>query len=172
MNYSDLKNNYSNSLEKEYTKQEILFGIVKKYSKNKMRILEFIDSNQENIKKYRLFNRNIKVIGLTLGDQKPSYPLVEINETDCIDFIKNNHFEIYNLDFYGPGRYFNYGLNSNYLKIATRLFKFQKINDFSIILTLDSFDSEIKNKDQIKLLGKNCNLSDILSKEYLDDLCN
>lgn len=170
MKRSDLKNNYSNSREKEYTRQEILFGIVKKYAKNKIKILEFVDSSQENIKRYKLLNRNITIIGITLGDQKPINPLININEINCINFIKNNQFDIYNLDFYGPGRYFNYNLDSNYLKIVEKLFKFQNKNSFDIILTLDSFDSGIKDKDRIKLFGKNRQLSDILSKRYMNDL--
>lgn len=143
---------YANSSEKDKVRNAItipLFADICKRLKGKPVVLELVDFQLESIQKYLGISPLTKVIGVTLGDQAPSNsPFITFEgklETLFIngEFISSagHGFDFANLDFYGPGRYFDIKKSSYNLGLFNKFFKFQKKKQsFGFVLTVDSFD--------------------------------
>lgn len=156
-----MQNNFSNSTEKNYARDKLVISFFRELSKNRknMKVLELIDTENNAIKKYKLFNPKTNIIGVTLGDQKPKQTNISIYHGSINKLIKSNEFikahastfNYINLDFYGPGRYFDYSFKSYSRKFLFDLIKFQKDkNSFGLTLTFDMFDDlppRLKNQN-------------------------
>lgn len=143
---------YHNSIEKNYVRDTLVFPLFIKLV-NKLKsppiILELVDNNLEAVRKYYNVNPLSKIIGITLGDHIPELHPFTIFEGKLINILgqkefKNsseNGFDFANLDFYGPGRFFDETKSSYDSKLFDKFFSFQKKRaEFGMVVTVDAFD--------------------------------
>ncbi|MFA5358072.1 MAG: hypothetical protein WC874_02010 [Candidatus Izemoplasmatales bacterium] len=157
---------YSSSSEKEKVRNFLLFPLFRKIHKiaeRSLTILELIDEDLESIRRLKIIDPWCEVIGVTFGDQDLSQNSFCIFEEKLDKLMKDNYFldsyptgfDFINLDFYGPGRFFDEtkswrpDLLINVLKMQSK----QKA--FGLMLTVDSYDDIFPRRNHIIANGKN-----------------
>ena len=156
---------YASSDEKEKVRNFLLFPLFRKIHKTAERsliILELIDEDLESIRRLKIIDPWCEVIGVTFGDQDLSQNSFCVFEEKLGKLMKDNYFldsypcgfDFINLDFYGPGRFFDEtkswrpDLLINVLKMQS------KQKTFGLMLTVDSYDDIFPRRNHIITNGK------------------
>lgn len=157
---------YLNSKEKDYFRKNWVVPFFRQsVSRSKSaRVLETLDQKLRGVQAFQAVRPDLKIVGITLGDQKPADSTFPIHVGHIQKLVQQKRFkhqfkegfDFLNLDLYGPGKhYFQECISSYHPKWIEHVIALQKNKKrFSLLLNVGLWDLIPPRKDYTLHIGR------------------